>query len=78
MAKKADILARRVNRYLRLSEKLKPQYQKLDSLMEKILSSGMKVNQVAGNGILRDRFGGKNTAWKSVKFDHLHIERVAT
>ena len=73
--KKADILARRVNRYLRLKENLKPQYEKLDALLAKILPD-MKPNQIAGDGILRDNFAKGNTAFKAVKYSQYEIERV--
>ena len=77
MPKRSEILARRVNRYLRLSEKLKPQYEKLDSLMELILRD-MKPNQIAGEGILKNNFAKGNTAWKSTKFSQYQLERVKT
>jgi hypothetical protein len=73
--KKADILARRVNRYLRLQESLKPVYKRLDDLLAKILPD-MKPNQVAGAGILKDNFAQGNIAWKSTKFNQYVIERV--
>ena len=74
--KKAEILARRVNRFLRANEKLRPQYEKLDAMMDKILASGMKVNQVAGDGILKFNFAKGNKAFKSVCFTLYSIERV--
>jgi len=55
MARKADILARRVNLYLKLQSALKPQYKRMDDLLAKILKD-MKPNQVAGSGILVDNF----------------------
>lgn len=72
----ADRLARHVNRYLRLQEGLKPQYQKLDALLDKILAAGMKVNQIAGNGILLDNFATGNKAFKTAAFTRFSIERV--
>ena len=73
--KKAEILARRVNRYLKLQESLKPVYKRLDDLLEKILKE-MKPNQVAGDGILKDNYASGNVAWKSTKFERFKIERV--
>jgi hypothetical protein len=74
--KKADILARRVNRYLKLQESLKPVYKRLDDLFEKILKAGMKPNQIAGSGILKYNFAQGNVAWKSTKFELYKLERV--
>jgi hypothetical protein len=57
--RKADILARQVNRYLKLQSAMKPQYKRMDDLLVKILKD-MKPNQIAGNGMLVDNFATEN------------------
>jgi hypothetical protein len=75
--KKADILARRVNRYLRLQGSLKPIYKRLDDLLVKILKD-MKANQVAGNGMLIDNYATENKVYRAHGISRYEIKPIAS
>lgn len=61
---KPEVLASRVNRYLKLREQIKQLYEKSDKLEAKILPF-MKVGQVAGRGVLKDNYAGGNKAFRA-------------
>jgi len=76
-SRKADILARRVRRYLKLQAALKPQYKRMDDLLAKILND-MKPNQIAGNGMLVDNFATENKVYRSHGIARFEIKAVGT